>query len=48
MDISKCKFKVIKVKFLGLIIIIESVRFDSAKLEVVVNWHQLQKVKDIQ
>ncbi len=47
-NIEKCKFSVIKVKYLNLIIIINEIKMNSEKINVIINWVTFQDVKDVQ
>ena len=47
-DIEKCKFSVIEVKYLDLIIIINEIKMNSEKINVIMNWAALQDIKDVQ
>ena len=46
-NIIKCKFHVIQVLYLELIIIIEEIKINSFKIDIIVNWFILINVKDI-
>ncbi len=48
MNILKCKFHVTQVLYLELIIIIEEIKMNSSKINIIVNWLILIKVKDVQ
>ncbi len=48
MNIIKCKFHVIQVLYLELIIIIKKIKMNSFKINIIVNWLTLINVKDIQ
>ncbi len=48
MNIIKCKFHVTQVLYLELIIIIEEIKMNSSKINIIVNWLILINVKDIQ
>ncbi len=48
MNIIKCKFHVIQVSYLELIIIIEKIKMNSSKINIIVNWFILINVKDVQ
>ncbi len=48
MNIIKCKFHVTQVLYLELIIIIEEIKINSFKINIIVNWFILINVKDIQ
>ncbi len=48
MNIIKCKFHVIQVSYLELIIIIEEVKINSFKIDIIVNWLTLINIKDVQ
>ncbi len=48
MNIIKCKFHVTQVLYLELIIIIEEIKMNSFKINIIVNWLILINVKDIQ
>jgi len=47
MNIIKCKFHVTQVLYLELIIIIEEIKMNSFKINIIVNWFILINVKDI-
>ncbi len=48
MNIIKCKFHVIQVLYLELIIIIEEIKMNSSKINIIVNWLILINIKDVQ
>ena len=48
LNIDKCEFFVISVKYLDLIIIIDDIKMNSQKIETIVNWKSLKCVKDVQ
>ncbi len=48
MNIIKCKFHVTQVSYLKLIIIIEEIKMNSSKINIIVNWLILINVKDVQ
>ncbi len=48
MNIIKCKFHVTQVLYLELIIIIEEIKMNSFKIDIIVNWLILINVKDVQ
>jgi len=48
MNTIKCKFHVTQVLYLELIIIIEEIKMNSFKINIIVNWFILINVKDIQ
>ncbi len=48
MNIIKCKFHVTQVLYLELIIIIEEIKMNSSKIDIIVNWFILINVKDVQ
>ena len=48
MNIIKCKFHIIQVLYLKLIIIIEEIKMNSSKINIIVNWLILINVKNIQ
>ncbi len=48
MNIIKCKFHVTQVSYLELIIIIEEIKMNSSKIDIIVNWLILINVKDVQ
>ncbi len=48
MNIIKCKFHVTQVLYLKLIIIIEEIKMNSFKIDIIVNWLILINVKDVQ
>jgi len=47
-DIEKCEFSVIEIKYLGLIITIHGIKMDSEKVNAVMNWAAFRDVKDVQ
>jgi len=47
-DIKKCEFSVIKIKYLSLIIIIHEIKMNSEKINVIMNWAASQDIKDVQ
>ncbi len=47
-DIEKCEFSVIEIKYLSLIIIIHETKMNSEKINVVMNWAASRDVKDVQ
>ncbi len=47
-NIIKCKFHVTQVSYLELIIIIEKIKMNSSKIDIIVNWLILINVKDVQ
>ncbi len=47
-DIEKCKFSVIKIKYLNLIIITHEIKINSEKINVIMNWAASQDIKDVQ
>ncbi len=47
MNIIKCKFHVTQVSYLELIIIIEEIKMNSSKINIIVNWFILINVKDV-
>ncbi len=48
MNIIKCKFHIIQVSYLKLIIIIKEIKMNSFKINIIVNWFILINIKDIQ
>ena len=48
MNIIKCKFHVTQILYLELIIIIEEIKMNSFKINIIVNWFILINIKDIQ
>ncbi len=48
MNIIKCEFQVTQVLYLELIIIIEEIKMNSSKIDIIVNWLILINVKDVQ
>ena len=48
LDIKKCQFNIIEVKYLKLIIIIEDIRMNSNKVKVIRDWETSQYFKNIQ
>jgi len=47
-NIEKCEFSVIEIKYLSLIIIIHEIKMNSEKINVIMNWAASQDVKDVQ
>ncbi len=47
-NIIKCKFYVTQVSYLELIIIIEEIKMNSSKINIIVNWFILINIKDVQ
>ncbi len=47
-NIIKCKFYITQVLYLELIIIIEEIKMNSSKINIIVNWFILINVKDVQ
>ncbi len=47
-NIIKCKFHITQVLYLELIIIIEEIKMNSSKINIIVNWLILINVKDVQ
>ncbi len=47
-NISKCKFHITQVLYLELIIIIEEIKINFFKINIIVNWFILINVKDVQ
>ncbi len=47
-NIIKCKFYITQVSYLELIIIIEKIKMNSSKINIIVNWFILINVKDVQ
>ncbi len=48
MNIIKCKFHITQVSYLELIIIIEEIKMNSFKINIIINWFILINVKDVQ
>ncbi len=48
MNIIKCKFHITQVLYLELIIIIEEIKINFSKINIIINWFILINVKDIQ
>ncbi len=48
MNIIKCKFHITQVSYLELIIIIEEIKMNFSKINIIVNWLILINVKDVQ
>ena len=46
-DMDKCKFHVIETKYLGLIVSIEGIKMNPAKVAVICNWDRPTCVKEI-
>ena len=47
MNINKSEFYIKEVKYLGLIIIINSIKMDFIKVEMILKWPQPQTVKNV-
>jgi len=47
-DIEKCEFSVIEIKYLNLIIITHEIKMNSEKINVIMNWAASRDVKDVQ
>jgi hypothetical protein len=48
LDIKKCEFEVIEITYLGIIVFINSMRMDLAKIIVIMNWEPPSNIKNIQ
>ncbi|KAF7578900.1 PRP38-assoc domain containing protein [Pyrenophora tritici-repentis] len=48
LDPTKCKFKVKKVKYLGLILTTEGIEMDPKKVSTILDWQIPRSVKDVQ
>jgi hypothetical protein len=48
LDASKCKFKVKRVKYLGLILTTKGLEIDLKKVATIKNWSLLRTVKNVQ
>ena len=48
LNIDKCEFFVIFVKYLDLIIIIDDIKMNFQKIEIIVNWKSFKCVKNVQ
>ena len=48
MDIKKCEFNIKKTKFLGLIIGVNEIRINLAKVAAIVEWKTLKYLTDVQ
>ena len=48
LNIDKCEFHVIKIKYLNLIIIIESIQMNFDKIKVILKWKISRTIKDVQ
>ena len=48
LDIDKCEFHKMEVKYLGLIVSTEGIKVDSEKVEAILNWQAPKSVSDIQ
>ena len=46
--LEKCKWKVIEVGFLGVVIILEEIKIEEEKVKGVLDWPNPKEVKDIQ
>ena len=47
-DIEKCEFYVQETTFLGLVVSIEGLHIDPSKVEAIVNWEPLTRLKEVQ
>ncbi len=47
-DIEKCEFSVIEIKYLSLIIITHKIKMNFEKINVIMNWAASQDIKDVQ
>ena len=47
LNINKCEFFVIEVRYLNLIIIIEGIKINSSKIDVVINWLISRNLKNV-
>ena len=45
---DKCKFSVDSIEYLGFILLKDSLKMDSAKIQTIIDWPEPRKVKDIQ
>ena len=48
LDIDKCEFHKMEVKYLGLIVSTEGIKMDPEKVEAILNWQAPKSVSDIQ
>jgi hypothetical protein len=46
-DIKKCKFNIIYIKYLGFIILMDGIKVDPEKVTVVKNWEALKTIRGI-
>ena len=46
--LEKCKWKIIEVEFLGVVIILEEIKIEEEKVKGVLDWPNPKEVKDIQ
>ena len=46
--LEKCKWKVRKVRFLGVVIGLEEIKMEKEKMKSVLDWPRPKRVKDIQ
>ena len=47
-DIKKCKFHVIKIMYLSLIVFYDDIKMNSVKIKVIVDWESSQNIHDVQ
>ena len=47
LDIDKCEFFVKKIKYLKLIIIIDDIKMNSKKIEIIMNWQSSRNTKTV-
>ena len=48
LNIDKCKFSIIKLKYLGLIVTTKSICINLEKIQAIIDWKSLTTVKDVQ
>ena len=48
LDINKCEFFIIEMKYLNFIITIENIKMNSIKIDVVINWKTFRCFKNVQ
>jgi hypothetical protein len=47
LDINKSKFRVKRLKYLGLIVSIDSIKIDLDKVQAIIDWQNLRNIKDV-
>jgi hypothetical protein len=47
LDINKSKFRVKRLKYLGLIVSMDGIKIDLDKVQAIIDWQNLRNVKDV-